>query len=100
MYGGEVLLNDKPVRYLVPAPAIRDGIAYVTEDRKVEGFFETKSIADNIYLGLLAKLRGRRRLVSKVEAARVGEHWSKRLNIRAIGTGVKAIELSGGNQQK
>ena len=100
MHGGEVLLNGRPVRYFVPAAAVRDGIVYVTEDRKIEGFFETKSIADNIYLGLLAKLRGQRTLVSKSEAATVGEHWIKRLNIRAISKDVKAIELSGGNQQK
>jgi simple sugar transport system ATP-binding protein len=100
MHGGEVLLNGKPVRYFVPASAIRDGIAYVTEDRKIEGFFETKSIADNIYLGLLAKLGGNRFLVSRKEAAKVGEHWIKRLNVRAISKDVKAIELSGGNQQK
>jgi simple sugar transport system ATP-binding protein len=99
-HGGEVLLHDKPVRYLVPAPAVRDGIVYVTEDRKVEGFFETKSIADNIYLGLLAKLRGSRTLVSRAEAAKVGEQWINRLNIRGINKDVKAIELSGGNQQK
>ena len=100
MYGGEVLLNDKPVRYLVPAPAIRDGIVYVTEDRKLEGFFETKSIADNIYLGFLAKMRGKRKLVSNRESSDVGERLIKRLNIRAISKDVKAIELSGGNQQK
>ncbi|HET9204641.1 MAG TPA: ATP-binding cassette domain-containing protein, partial [Burkholderiaceae bacterium] len=100
MHGGEVLLNDRPVRYFVPAAAVRDGIVYVTEERKLEGFFETQSIAGNIYLGLLAKLRGQRTLVSKSEAATVGEQWIKRLNIRAISKDVKAIELSGGNQQK
>ena len=100
MHGGEVLLNDRPVRYFVPASAVRDGIVYVTEDRKIEGFFETQSIAGNVYLGLLAKLRGKRTLVSKKEAAESGTHWIKRLNIRAIGQDVKAIELSGGNQQK
>jgi len=99
MHGGEILLNGRPVRYFVPAAAVRDGIVYVTEERKLEGFFETKSIADNIYLGLLAKLR-RRPLVSKAEAAVVGEKWIKRLAIRAISKDVKAIELSGGNQQK
>ncbi len=99
-HGGEVLLHDKPVRYLVPAPAIRDGIAYVTEERKVEGFFETMSISRNIYMGLLAKLRGKRKLVSNREAASVGEKWIKALNIRAISGDAKAVELSGGNQQK
>lgn len=99
-HGGEVLLHDKPVRYLVPAPAIRDGIAYITEERKLEGFFETMSISRNIYMGLLAKLRGKRKLVSNREATSVGEKWIKALNIRAISGDAKAVELSGGNQQK
>ena len=34
---------------------MRDGIAHITEDRKVEGFFETLSIAQNVYMGLLGK---------------------------------------------
>lgn len=100
MHGGEVLLHGRPVRYFVPASAVRDGIAYVTEDRKIEGFFETKSIADNIYLGLLAKIGGTFKFVSRKDAATVGEHWVKQLNVRAISKDVKAIELSGGNQQK
>jgi simple sugar transport system ATP-binding protein len=99
-HGGEVLLNGKPVSYIVPATAVRDGIAYITEDRKLEGFYETKSISENIYLGLLAKLRGKRKLVSKAEADEIGQLWAKRLNIRTINTDVKAVELSGGNQQK
>jgi simple sugar transport system ATP-binding protein len=99
-HGGEILLHDKPVRYRVPAPAIRDGIAYVTEDRKIEGFFETMSIARNIYMGMLAKLRGKRKLISNKEADAVGKDWIKALNIRAISADVKAVELSGGNQQK
>ncbi len=99
-HGGEILLHDRPVRYRVPARAVRDGIAYVTEDRKVEGFFETMSIGRNIYLGWLAKMRGKRRLVSNREAAAAGEHWTKALSIKAIGKDVKAVELSGGNQQK
>ena len=42
------------MRYRVPRQAVRDGIVYVTEDRKLEGFFETMSIDDNIYIGMLA----------------------------------------------
>ena len=66
-HGGEILLHDKPVRYRVPAPAVQAGIAYVTEDRKVEGFFETISIARNIYLGLLAKFPKGRMMLSRRE---------------------------------
>jgi simple sugar transport system ATP-binding protein len=99
-HGGEIFLGDKPVRYLVPAPAVRAGVAYVTEDRKVEGFFETMSIARNIYLGLLAKFPHGRFLISTREASETGKSWSSRLKVRSIGEGGKVVELSGGNQQK
>jgi simple sugar transport system ATP-binding protein len=99
-HGGEVLLHDRPARYLVPAPAVRDGIAYVTEDRKVEGFFETMSIGRNIYMGLLAKFRKGRAFTSRMEQDSLHESWVKELAIRAIDNEAKVIELSGGNQQK
>lgn len=99
-HGGEIVLNGKKKRYLVPAPAVKDGVAYITEDRKFEGFFETKSISWNIYLGLLAKLGRKRSLASNDEAEKCGNDWVKRLNIRSIDAGAMAIELSGGNQQK
>jgi ABC-type sugar transport system ATPase subunit len=99
-HGGEVLLNDKPVRYRVPAPAVKAGIAYVTEDRKVEGFFETASIARNLYLGLLAKFPKGRILLSSREASSTSATWIERLKVRATGNGAKVVELSGGNQQK
>jgi simple sugar transport system ATP-binding protein len=95
-----VFLHGKPVRYLTPAPAIRDGIAYVTEDRKVEGFFETMSIARNIYVGLLAKLGARRLFVRSEETDTVGKKWADALKVRTIGQDVNVVELSGGNQQK
>jgi simple sugar transport system ATP-binding protein len=100
LHGGKVVFNGRPVRYRVPAKAIAAGIAYVTEDRKVDGFFETMSISRNIYTGLLAKLRGRRKLVRGGEENAVGSKWIKSLNVRAVNEDAKVIELSGGNQQK
>jgi simple sugar transport system ATP-binding protein len=99
-HGGEIILRDRPVRFRVPATAVRAGVAYVTEDRKVEGFFETTSIARNLYVGLLAKFPRGRALLSKREANAVGTDWIKRLNVRAIGDAARVVELSGGNQQK
>ncbi len=100
VHGGEIFLGGRPVRFRVPASAVRAGVAYVTEDRKVEGFFETMSIARNIYLGLLAKFPNGRFLTSRAEADKTGESWISQLNVRTIGKGVKVVELSGGNQQK
>jgi simple sugar transport system ATP-binding protein len=100
LHGGEVLLRGRPVRYRVGRHAVRDGIAYITEDRKLEGFFETMSIVQNIYMGLLGKLGGAFKTVSKARAKEVGTRWSELLKVRAISKDVKVIELSGGNQQK
>ncbi len=100
LHGGTILLKGRPVRYRVPTQAIGNGIAYITEDRKVEGFFETMAPAANIYVGLLAKLRGRRTWLSRREEAELGREWTARLNIKAVSRSAKVVELSGGNQQK
>ncbi len=99
-HGGEVVLDGRPVRYRVPAPAVRDGIAYITEDRKIEGFFETMSIAENIHLGWLARFGKPTSLISRSKIRELGEKWVSALTVRAIGRRARAVELSGGNQQK
>lgn len=98
--GGLIYLNDKPVRYRVPRQAVRDGIVYITEDRKVDGFFETMTADDNIYLGYLAAPKRRRFLYSFRERKRVADNWVKALSISALKRSLRIIEYSGGNQQK
>ena len=97
--GGQIYLEGKPIRYRVPAQAIADGIVYVTEDRKLNGFFETMSIEANIYMGWLAaqtnQMIARRQVQSEI-----AKEWLSRLSIRAINKNAKVNELSGGNQQK
>jgi simple sugar transport system ATP-binding protein len=99
-YGGEVLLEGRPVRYRVPRQAVRDGIVYVTEDRKSEGFFETMSIAENLHIGRLAADRDGSVIVRMNEMRVLADHWQKALSIRAINGNARVVELSGGNQQK
>ncbi|MBW8639187.1 sugar ABC transporter ATP-binding protein [Hoeflea sp. WL0058] len=99
-HGGNVQFEARPVRYRVPRPAVKDGIIYVTEDRKSEGFFETMSIAYNIYLGALAGGQADSPIISMKEMRTLAEHWTKALNVKAINADAKVIELSGGNQQK
>jgi simple sugar transport system ATP-binding protein len=98
--GGRIELDGRPVRYRVPRPALKDGIVYVTEDRKTEGIFETMSVAENLYAGLLAAGLERLPIVSLREMRALAAEWSDTLQIRAIASGARAVELSGGNQQK
>lgn len=100
VHGGEVHLRGKPIRYYVPVSAVKDGIAYITEDRKAEGFFETMTPSRNIYMGLLAKLGRNRSWLQAKEEQQLGKTWRDLLNIRAGSNDVTVVELSGGNQQK
>ena len=98
--GGMIYLRGRPVRYRVPRQAVRDGIAYITEDRKVDGFFETMTVDQNIYLGYLASPRVRRWWYSRAEMKRVADRWIEALSISALKRSLKIVEYSGGNQQK
>jgi len=98
--GGMIYLRGKPVRYRVPRQAVRDGIAYITEDRKLDGFFETMTVDENIHLGYLASPRVRRFVYSSQEMKRIADKWIKALSISALKRSLKIVEYSGGNQQK
>ena len=99
--GGTIKLRGKPIRYRVPRQAINDGIAYITEDRKLNGFFET--MADRRQH--LCRASSRRRsgwsfLLSRRRAASSPNYWVDRLKINALQRKARIVELSGGNQQK
>ncbi len=98
--GGTIRLRGKPIRYRVPRQAINDGIAYITEDRKANGFFETMVVDDNVYLGSLATRKGWSLLLSRAKRSKLASYWVDRLKISALQRKARIIELSGGNQQK
>jgi len=98
--GGRIWLDGREVRYVIPADAVADGLAYVSEDRKLDGFFDTLSVPDNIGLGWLAKFGRRTVLAPLGRMHRVAREWQERLTIRGIGANQPVLHLSGGNQQK
>ena len=99
-HGGEIRLEGESVRFRVPRPAVKRGIAYVTEDRKIEGFFETMTIAENIHMNLLAADLDKSIIVTRSEIASTARKWIEALKVKAIDGNARVIELSGGNQQK
>ncbi len=99
-HGGNVILKNKEVRYRVPNQAVQDGVVYVTEDRKTEGFFENMTIAQNIQLGHLVSDTRLWNTIGLAEAQNLSKYWFEKMNIRAISPDARVIELSGGNQQK
>jgi ribose transport system ATP-binding protein len=99
-HGGEVRLFGKSVRYRVPRPAMLDGIVYVTEDRKLDGFFETMTAGENLQIGELSDKANPLSVVSLSRARELVADWGARLRLKQINDRARMIELSGGNQQK
>jgi simple sugar transport system ATP-binding protein len=99
-HGGDIRLGDRSIRYRTPRAAVNDGIVYVTDDRKGDGFFETMSVADNLYIGQISSRESHGILAKRNEKQTLAARWTKKLNIRALSEDSRVIELSGGNQQK
>ena len=99
-HGGRVKLNGESVRFKVPRNAINRRIAYVTEDRKLDGLFDTLGISQNIYLGKLSVEANPISVVSMAQAREATAAWIEKLKIRTIRQNPNVVELSGGNQQK
>jgi simple sugar transport system ATP-binding protein/ribose transport system ATP-binding protein len=99
-HGGRIKLNGKTVRFAVPRHAVNHGIAYITEDRKLDGLFDTMGISQNIFYGKLSKKANPAAIVTMAQARRDAALWIAKLNIKTIRQGAKVVELSGGNQQK
>jgi len=99
-HGGEVRLESQSVRYRTPRAAVSDGVVYVTEDRKGDGFFETMSVAENIYIGSISSRQSTGIAVDMSNARALAAQWTAQLDIKALNADSRVIELSGGNQQK
>jgi ABC-type sugar transport system ATPase subunit len=76
-----IYLRGRDIRYRIPAQAIRDGIAYATEDRKVEGLFEAMDATDNIGFGWLAKWTKGYRSFKRNKLKSTVHEWLQKLSI-------------------
>lgn len=96
---GEVILNGKKVDIKRPADAIKNGLAYVSEDRKKYGLVLEMDIIKNTTLASLEKVKSQRLLDSNLELKRT-EELARKVNLRAYSLEALVNQLSGGNQQK
>ncbi len=97
---GTILKDGKEVVLKSVSEAIRQKIAYISEDRKNYGLVLPKDIMFNITLAGLSSMTGRFGVVDEDEEVLAAEEYSKQLNIHSTGIAQKVESLSGGNQQK
>ena len=96
---GEVLVNGKPKHFKNPKEAIKDGVAYVTEDRKGNGLILIQDIKYNTTIANLEELVSGL-AINENEEINVANEYKQSINIKAPSIEQKVGNLSGGNQQK
>lgn len=96
---GEVLLDGKRVRFKTPSEALRAGVAYVPEDRHLDGLVSGFSIAENVSLPIIPRLFPHLFIRGSRERS-LAAGYTERLRIRSTGVEELVEALSGGNQQK
>lgn len=94
---GTMSMEGDTVHFTHPRQAIRAGIGFLTEDRKVEGLILPQSIRDNNLLAY--RSLGRGGYASKGSTPDMVDQ-AQRVDLRAAGFDQEARFLSGGNQQK
>ncbi|WP_421915636.1 sugar ABC transporter ATP-binding protein [Mesorhizobium sp.] len=82
-----------------PGIEVTAPVALVAGDRQSDGIFPQWSIAENIGIRSLARLRGGL-LISPRREAELAEFWRKKIGIRTPDMNNNIFSLSGGNQQK
>jgi ribose transport system ATP-binding protein len=97
---GEIVLGNRKLRINHPTDALKQGIAYVSEDRKTNGIHLGLSVRENITLASLGSYCGKIGNISKSKEEKSASHYITGMSIKVSGTKQLLKHLSGGNQQK
>ncbi len=96
---GEIYINGKQVKIKTPEEAVKNGICYLSEDRKRYGLLLDKSVAENSVLSNLDDyIKGGWINDAKIEEA--AEKENAKLKTKTPSMKQILRNLSGGNQQK
>jgi ABC-type sugar transport system ATPase subunit len=96
--GGTITVRGEEVQLNSPGAALRRRVAYVTEDRRLEGFVKDFDNGENMSLVVLPRMSKAGVVRAGVEKARVRE-LIKEYQVKG-GAKTYTRSLSGGNQQK
>ena len=96
---GDVCIQGKRVRLRAPKDGLKNGLAFVTENRREEGVIPNMTIRENISVSSLSKM-SRHGFVNRKTQREVAQEYMERFRIKTPSMEQKLKNLSGGNQQK
>ncbi len=97
---GEIKINRYKVKKHAPWVSIRNGLAFVSEDRKLFGLNLISSVKTNICDVYLKKVAKARVLLDFSKEKKVVDEYISKLRIKTPNRDAVVSSLSGGNQQK
>ncbi len=98
-YDRELLLKGRRIEIDSPSDAIRNGIGFVTEDRKRFGLILEQTISDNMSLAGLRSISGAF-VTNRTREMNAAQGQMRSLRVKANSPLTITGTLSGGNQQK
>ena len=97
---GVIYIDGQPLNIDTSTVALKNGIVYISEDRKAEGLVLGLSVLENISLSALPQLSNKwGKINAKSEKAQVS-YYIDQLKIKTSSVKQLVKNLSGGNQQK
>ncbi len=97
---GNLYIEGKKVKIKNTRDAIKNGIAFLTEDKKREGLFLKFKIYENITMPCLNKYKSKIGLLSDAKRRIIAKKHIDMMKIKAKSGNLITDSLSGGNQQK
>ena len=97
---GRILVHGREVSIRSPADAVREGIGYLSEDRKHYGLALAMDLRANIAMASLPRHADAIGRIDEQALGRIARDYIERLRIRTPGDWQEVRLLSGGNQQK
>lgn len=96
---GKIFLSGLPANFRNTYEAVRRGVGFVPEDRKLQGLIPEHSIQRNVELPRLGEL-SRFGLVHRGQSAERAREAMTEFGVKARSMKARISDLSGGNQQK
>ncbi len=97
---GRILIDGKEVVIKSPSDAIANGMAFLTEDRRLTGVFPMLSVAVNMMIANMNTMINKIGLLSRKRIRSKCNDFIKAIQVKTPSLEQKVMNLSGGNQQK
>jgi simple sugar transport system ATP-binding protein len=97
---GTIKIEDKQIKIKKVSDAVKAGIAYVPEDRLLQGLVLNYPQRDNLVAPSLSKCINKHHLIDENKITEIAQKWTESIGVKTDSIHKTARTLSGGNQQK